>query len=293
MSWYAGYESICRPDATLAELTWYRLGGAARWLFEPRDEDELAGLMACVRESGVAWRVLGRGANVLVRDSGFDGAVIRLASPGFGQLHVDGLTANAGAACDFPKLIRQTIAAELVGMEVLAGIPGSFGGVVRMNAGGRFGEIGTFVRRVRVLDELGCLVTRPAAEVGFAYRKTGLEGCIVVGAELELVAGNRDEAMARHREIWNAKYASQPAVAQRSAGCIFKNPPGHSAGRLLDEAGLKGTRVGAAEIAGKHANFILAHDGARAQDVIDLAALARDRVFAATGVALQLEVDVW
>lgn len=292
MSWHSGFEAICRADVPLCEHTWYRLGGPARWLVEPRGEDELSAVMARVREAGVPWRVLGRGANLLVSDAGFDGVVVRLAAAEFERaVFDDGI--SVGAGYDFPKLIRACINRERVGMERLAGIPGTLGGVVRMNAGGKYGEIREFVRSVRVLERDGMLATRPAAACGFRYRGSDFAGCIVVGATLDLPQGDPAVAMQRHKEIWNEKYASQPPVSQRSAGCIFKNPPGHSAGKLLDQCGLKGVRVGGAEISTKHANFIVASDGATAQNVIDLIALAKDRVWNATGVELHSEVEIW
>lgn len=293
MSWYEGFEPICRPDVPLSEYTWYRLGGPARWFFQPRDEAETAALVDRCRRREVPWRLLGRGANVLVRDEGFDGAVIQLLGPHFEQVRYDGAMVCAGAAADLPRLIRDTINGGLVGLEALAGIPGSVGGATRMNAGGRYGEIGQFVRSVRVLEADGRIAARRAADVGFAYRHTNLAGCIVLATTFELRPGDRTAALARYRCIWNEKYTRQPAVALRSAGCIFKNPPEQSAGRLLEQAGLKGVRIGGAQISSKHANFIVADADAKARDVLDLICLARDRVWNHSGVQLELEIDVW
>jgi UDP-N-acetylmuramate dehydrogenase len=293
MSWYDGFEKTVRADVPLRELTWYQLGGPARWFCEPRDEAELAALLARVRAPQIPWQVLGSGANVIVRDEGFDGVVIRLRGPGFEQIEFEDETVHAGAGTDLPTLVRSTLEHGLVGLEVLAGIPGTVGGAVRMNSGGRHGEIGEFVRDLRLLDRDGQIVTRPAAEVGFAYRHTNLAGCIVLGVTLALEQGDAEAALKRYREIWSEKYASQPALGSRSSGCIFKNPPEQSAGRLLDEAGLKGVRVGEAEISPLHANFIVAHDGATAQDVLDLMQLAKERVRQAAGIALEPEVEIW
>jgi UDP-N-acetylmuramate dehydrogenase len=129
--------------------------------------------------------------------------------------------------------------------------------------------------------------------VEFAYRRTSLKGCIVLGVTLALKRGDAERALARHHEIWNEKYASQPPLAVRSAGCIFKNPPKDAAGRLLEQAGLKGTRVGQAEISTRHANFIIAHDGATAEDVLNLIQFAKERVRQTTGVELEPEVEIW
>lgn len=293
MGWLSGFESICQADVPLADCTWYRLGGPARWVLEPHDEPQLAALLCRLRDEQIPWRILGRGANVLVRDEGFPGAVIRLRGPCFEEISIeeDGVIAAAGV--DFPHLIRQTLEAGRCGLEVLAGIPGSLGGVIRMNAGGRYGEISRFVEQVSLVDSSGNLFTRRAAELSFRYRHAELNGAVALGARLRLPAGDRQAALDRYREIWQEKSGNQPPLAARSAGCIFKNPAQQSAGRLLDAAGLKGVRIGSAEISTRHANFILAHPGARAAHVLDLIALARDRVWNLNGIKLELEIDIW
>lgn len=292
-SCFAGFEEICRPDAPLADLTWYRLGGPARWLISPRDEAELAAVIQRCRAQGVPWRVLGRGANLLVRDEGVDAAVIRLSAPHWSAVDVSAPLVRAGGGADFTRLVRSTLDQGLLGLEALAGIPGMLGGIVRMNAGGRHGSIADFVESVRVLDPAGQVADRPRAALGFAYRHTELDGCIVLGATLRLSPGDPDAGLARYRAIWNEKYATQPAVSERSAGCIFKNPPGEAAGRLLDRAGLKGARAGGAEISSKHANFIVAGPGATARDVCELIERARARVRETTGIELAPEIEIW
>lgn len=293
MIWYSGLEAICRPDVPLREHTWYKLGGPARWFFEPRDDAEVAAVVARCRDHGIPWRVLGLGANVLVSDRGFDGAVLRLTGAHFEEMRFDDPTVLANAGVDFNKLVRRACGRGLSGLENLAGIPGTLGGIVRMNAGGRYGEVCQYVRAVRVLENDGRIDVRPADAVGFAYRKTNLAGCVVLGATLALEPGEPAALLARYREIWNNKYDTQPPVSERTAGCVFKNPPGRSAGALLDQAGLKGATRGGAEISPKHANFIVAHAGATAQDVLDLIALARERVWQHAGIELQTEVEIW
>lgn len=293
MSWFSGLERIVRTDVPLRELTWYRLGGPARWLCEPRDENELATLLTRIRAAEIPWRVLGSGANVVVRDEGFDGAIIRLTGPVFERIEFEDETACIGAGADLPKVVRAGLKRGLVGLEALAGIPGTVGGALRMNAGGRYGEIGSLVRDVRVLDPSGQTATRSTADVGFAYRHTNLAGCILLSVTLTLQRGDAQAALARHRQIVEEKRKNQPPLTARSAGCIFKNPPSQSAGRLLDEAGLKGTRVGGAEISTQHANFIIASAGATAEDVLNLIQLAKERVQQATGIELQPEVEIW
>lgn len=293
MNWYAGLEEICQPDAPLAGHTWYGLGGPARWLVTPRDEAELAEVLRRCADQGVPWRVLGRGANVLVGDRGFDGAVIRLSEPAWEAMHFMPPRVRAAAGVDFPRLVRNTIERGLVGLEDLAGIPGTVGGATRMNAGGRHGEVARYVHSARLVRPDGSIVERVAAELEFGYRRSRLDGAVIAEVTFELQPGDTTAAMQRFRAIWSEKYATQPALSSKCAGCVFKNPPGDAAGRLLDYQGLKGARRGAAEISPKHANFIVAHPGATAQNVIDLIAHARERVHSATGVQLELEIEIW
>lgn len=293
MTWCSGLEEVCRADVPLREFTWYKLGGPARWFVTPRDEAELQLVLKRLRDAGVAWRVLGHGANVLVRDGGFDGAVIHLSSVAFAESTIDGETVIARGGADFPKLVKRACNRGLGGLEILAGIPGTLGGIVRMNAGGKYGDISQVVCEVSVVDGSGEARTLSKDEVQFAYRKTSLAGSVVTGARLMLREESPPDLVDRFRQIWNEKYATQPPVSERSAGCIFKNPPGHSAGRLVDQAGLKGRRVGGATISAKHANFIVADASATATDVLELVNIAKDRVLQEFGVELQLEVEVW
>jgi UDP-N-acetylmuramate dehydrogenase len=293
MTWCAGLEAICQPDAPLAELTWYRLGGPARWLLSPRNDAELAEVVSRCRTAGIAWRVLGHGANVLVRDAGVDAAVIRLNAPAFQECRWDGAIVHAAGGADFPRIVKESAPRGLAGLAGLAGIPGSVGGIIRMNAGGKYGYIADVVRDVRVLTPAGEFETRSAASIDFGYRHTELHGAIVIGATLALTPGDPAALAEEYRRVWLEKAAAQPAMAARSAGCIFRNPPGAAAGALIDRAGLKGTRRGAAEISTRHANFIVAYPGATAQDVLDLITLAKDRVHAAFDVELETEVEIW
>lgn len=296
MSWCAGFEDILQRDVPLRDLTWYRLGGPARWLCTPRDETELAAVFERVRTANLPWRVLGAGANVLVRDAGFEGVVFKLTADDFKKLRFEGERVYAGAGLDLQALIRQTLDAGLVGLEVLAGIPSTVGGAVRMNAGGRFGETATFLEDARVLNPAGTIETRSREQLGLSYRHSKLDDCIVIGATLALHHADPEAltaAKARNKEIWRTKHAEQPAVAARSSGCIFKNPDSAPAGKLLDDAGLKGHRIGGAEISTRHANFIIAHDDATAADVIALIEFARARVREQAGLTLETEVDIW
>ncbi|MFN3485659.1 MAG: UDP-N-acetylmuramate dehydrogenase [Planctomycetota bacterium] len=269
-----------RREEPLAPYTTLKVGGPAEYLVEPRDPEELGRVLAAAREWDLPVRILGSGANLLVRDAGVRGAVVRLTHLARRRgWHVE-------AGYSLPRLVKESVAAGLSGLECLAGVPAAVGGAVRMNAGGRHGEIAGAVRAVDVVTFDGAARRLGRREVGFRYRGTALEGAVVVAAEFELRPD--PEAPRRYREILAAKKATQP-LGVPSAGCMFKNPPGAHAGRLIDECGLKGARVGRARISRKHANFIVNEGGATADDVLRLVDLVRSRV----PVPLELEVLVW
>ena len=293
MCWYKGFENIVRVNVPLREYTWYKLGGPARWFCRPESEAQLAELMKRLHVAKIPWRILGDGANILVPDAGCDALVIHISGPAFERIEFDDEYVHVGAGVDFQKLINTTIKANLVGLEVLAGIPGSMGGIIRMNAGGHNGEIREFVQELRLLDSNGRVSTVPASEIDFDYRHTELGRRIVIEACLKLNRGDSRAARQRFRRLFAEKQSNQPPLAARCAGCIFKNPPEQPAGLLLDRAGLKGTRIGGAEISTRHANFILAFDDATAEDVLNLIALARQRVRDAMGIELETEIEIW
>lgn len=293
MHCWTGLRPYCRADVPLREHTWYRLGGPARWFLTPLDEDQLLEIPLLCRDAGLPWRVLGSGANVLVRDAGFDGAVISLRQGKFTSFDEHGGLIHAGGGSDLTKLVKFASDAGLGGLECLAGIPATVGGAVRMNAGGKYGSISQFIVDVTLMDESGAIESRLPHELGFAYRSSYLAGKIVIAATLRTEPDDPQRTRARFKSIWNEKHATQPPLSERTAGCIFKNPPGHSAGRLLDQAGLKGRRVGGAEISPRHANFIVAHREATAADILALIDLATERVWSQFGIRLETEVDVW
>ncbi len=292
MTPFAGLDPIVQEHAPLAPLTWYRIGGPARYLVRPRTPAELADVARRCVDHGLPMRVLGLGANLLVGDAELPGAVIRLDADAWRDVRIDGTTVVAGAGADLQKLIVRTVRAGLAGLESLAGIPGSVGGSVRMNAGGKFGDLGSAVRRVTVMDSAGNAFDRLKDDLIFGYRTTNITAPFILGATLELEADDPDRLVRRTKEIWMYKRNSQP-LSGKSCGCVFKNPPGRSAGALIDAAGLKGTRVGGAEVSPKHANFIVAHPGCRAADVLSLIARIVGRVRDHAGVELEREVQVW
>ncbi|MHC4234199.1 MAG: UDP-N-acetylmuramate dehydrogenase, partial [Planctomycetota bacterium] len=261
-------------DVPLADLTWFRLGGRARYVVHPGGAAPLGRLLRRALETRTPVKILGGGANVLVRDDGFEGVVVRLDEEAFQRVEIEGPDVRAGAGADLMELTQRCSQAGLAGLECLAGVPGTVGGAIHMNAGGRYGDVSQTVATVDVLTPDGRRRTLSPRQVGFAYRRTALGDRVVTGATFHLRQEDPREVYARYKEIWRCKKASQP-LADHSAGCIFANPAGDSAGRLIDRAGLKGARCGGAYVSQRHANFIVADSGATADDVLDLIDLIR------------------
>lgn len=286
-------ESICRRNAPLAPLTWFKLGGGAEYLITPRDENELATILRRCRESGTPVRFLGLGANVIVADEGVSGVVLRFDAPDFTAVSVDGPRVSAGAGVDMTRLVLRTVRLGLAGLENLAGIPGTVGGGITMNCGGRYGEIGTAVESVRVIGPDGRAYVRDHDDLCFSYRHSALGADCVVSAVFRLEPTDPAALERRFREILLYKQNTQPPLGAHSVGCIFRNPDGRSAGQIIDQAGLKGVRLGSAFVSDRHANFVLADEGGRASDVIKLIRLITERVEDATGIRLEPEVKIW
>lgn len=292
MSWWRGFADRIEHGAHLAPCTWFRVGGRARYLFRPNGADDLAALMVLARAEDIPVKVLGRGANVLVSDDGFDGVVVRLVSDAFRGVHRSGTTFDVGAGVDLMPFTRDASRDGFSGLEGMAGIPGTIGGAVRMNAGGRFGDIADSVSRITVLEADGSIEEWPYDRIGFGYRRSRVDDRIVLSARLELGEDDPRRTAKRFESCFDKKMASQP-ISDQSAGCIFKNPDGESAGKMIDQAGLKGTRFGCAEVSHRHANFIVAHEGATASDILRLIDIVRERVRSVFDTELELEVDVW
>jgi UDP-N-acetylmuramate dehydrogenase len=275
-------------DVSLAPRTTYRVGGPAAVLVEVVDDEHLRRVAAVVADTGVEVLVVGKGSNLLVADAGFPGLAVVLGD-GFADVAIDGAEVRAGGAAPMPVVARRTAAAGLRGFEWAVGVPGSIGGGVRMNAGGHGSDIGASLVGVRVIDlrtgEDGWV---PAASLDLGYRRSSIRPHqVVVHADLALEAGDREAAAAELAEIVAWRRANQPGGP--NAGSVFTNPPGDSAGRLVDAAGAKGLRHGTAVVSPKHANFIQADPGGSADDVWALMSEVRRRVAGASGVELEVE----
>lgn len=276
-------------DVPIGPLTTYRVGGPAALFVELDGDDAVAAVGAAVHATGVDVLVIGKGSNLLVADRGFAGLALVLGDA-FAGVEIDGTTVRAGAAAALPVVARRTVAAGLTGFEWAVGVPGSVGGAIRMNAGGHGADMAASVVRVRVVDlQTGEDGWVPAQDLHFGYRRSSIAPHhLVLEAELALVTGaDPDAGTAALAEIVAWRREHQPGGP--NAGSVFTNPVGDSAGRLVEAAGAKGLRHGTAEVSTKHANFIQADPGGRADDVWALMGIVRERVRASAGVELEVE----
>jgi len=260
------------------------------FLAVPSDREDLKAALAFARSEGLTVHLLGGGSNTLVRDGGLRGIAIRL--DGFQSLERCGDTVVAGAGVRISRLLAFCCRQGLSGLEILSGVPGTVGGAVWGNAGAWGGQTADPLSEVEIVTAAGDTQVLPRAAIPFRYRASGLPvGSVVVQATFALAPGDPTTIRRRISGYLVRRNASQP-VEFRSAGSIFKNPPGEYAGRLVELAGLKGTRMGNAMISAKHGNYIVNLGGARAADVLALVRLAQERVRATTGIDLELEIKV-
>jgi UDP-N-acetylmuramate dehydrogenase len=285
----AKFGARVRAAMPLAELTSFRIGGPADLFVAVENETELMHAKAAAYRAGVPSFCLGLGTNLLVSDRGMRGLVLRLGD-GFAKIEIDGTKVIAGAAAAFGDLVLAVVERGLAGLEFGEGIPGTVGGGLVMNAGAFGGEIAKVVTLVHGVTEKGDAVALSKDEVKFAYRRTQLPpNFIITRVDFDLVHGDRGKLLERVAEL-KAKRATRQPRGVPNAGSIFKNPPGNFAGRLLEGAGLKGTRHGGAAFSEQHANFIVNLGGAHADDVRTLIEIARSKVKEQSGVLLEPEV---
>ena len=274
----------------MAELTWFRVGGPAQVMFTPLDADDLAYALAHL-PSGLPVTVVGVGSNLIVRDGGIPGVVIRLTAKGFGGIETLGEgRLRVGAAALDKRVATAAAAAGLAGFEFLSGIPGTIGGALRMNAGAHGSEMKDIVREAHAVGPDGARRVLSLADLGFTYRKSAVaEGVIFTGAVLVGSPGDPAEIAARMAEIARHRETAQP-VRARTGGSTFKNPPGTSAWKLIDAAGCRGLRVGGAQVSELHCNFLLNTGDATAADIETLGETVRQRVLETSGVTLAWEI---
>lgn len=275
-------------DAPLANVTWFRVGGPAEVMFRPADAEDLADFLAALPED-VPVTVLGVASNLLIRDGGIPGVVIRLGR-GFTDIVADGLDLVVGAAALDLNVANVARDAGIAGLEFLSGIPGTIGGALRMNGGAYGREIKDVLVSAHGVTRRGKRVSYDNAAMGFTYRHAGVpEDVIFTGGVLRGEAGDPLEIARRMAEISDKRADTQP-VRSRTGGSTFKNPPGHKAWELIDKAGCRGFGIGDAQVSEKHCNFLINQGGATAAQLEALGEEVRRRVFETSGVTLEWEI---
>jgi UDP-N-acetylmuramate dehydrogenase len=292
MSIFSGLEQIVETDYPLAKRTWYGLGGPADYFIRPKTIEQLKEVVKRCNENEIRIYVLGFGSNLLISDDGLRAAVIKLEAEPFSQIKYHKQEVTAGAGAELSKLVLKCVEKGLSGVEALTGIPGSVGGAVKMNAGGNFGDFGSVVESVTLMDKDGKIFEKSKPELVFDYRQTNVSAKFILNARLKLNSADPEQIMRTVKEIWIHKKNSQP-LNTKNSGCIFKNPQGASAGALIDRAGLKGLRIGGAVVSDKHANFIIAEEGCSSRDVTRLIEAVKQRVKEQFDVELELEIEIW
>jgi UDP-N-acetylmuramate dehydrogenase len=275
-------------NQSLAELTWFRVGGPAQILFMPEDEEDLSYLLRELPHD-VPVSAIGLGSNLIVRDGGIAGVVIRLGR-GFNEIAVEGPRVRAGAAVPDVKIARTAQEAGIAGLSFLRGIPGSIGGALRMNGGAYGGETKDILVEARGVDRRGTVCVYNNADMGFSYRHCSVaDDVIFTQALFQGAPGDAAAIAAEMNKITESREATQP-VKSRTGGSTFKNPPGHKAWQLIDAAGCRGLRLGDAQVSEMHTNFLINLGNATAADIETLGETVRERVKKSSGVDLEWEI---
>ncbi len=283
-----GVRGTLEAQASLKAFTWFRTGGKAQVLFAPADEADLAGFLKQL-EGDIPVSVIGLGSNLLVRDGGIKGVVIRLGS-GFAKIDVEGAQVRAGAGAPDVKLAHAALKAGLQGLSFYRGIPGTIGGAMRMNGGAYGRETSDVFVRARAVDLQGEIHELNHDDMGFSYRHTSVpDAWIFTQGLFQGTPGDKEIIAAEMNEITKAREQSQP-VRSRTGGSTFKNPPDAKAWELIDKAGCRGLRLGGAQVSEKHCNFLINEGSATAQDLEDLGEMVRTRVRETCGVELEWEI---
>ncbi|HOC06566.1 MAG: UDP-N-acetylmuramate dehydrogenase [Bacillota bacterium] len=287
-----GAEAVLRQQP-LSQYTSLKVGGAAEYLVKPKAYHEVAEIIAFCSARDIPWRVLGRGTNVLVSDQGLEGVVISL-TDNLAKITVAGAKIIAQAGASLPRASSVALVNKLTGLEFAAGIPGSVGGAVVMNAGAYGGEMKDVLRRVQAVNSQGELVTFAAQEMELAYRSSVFQhnGHVVLEAELELVPGD-PLAIQEKMDDFNRRRREKQPLEAASAGSTFKRPEGHYAGQLIESCNLRGTALGGAAVSEKHCGFIINTGQATAQDIYDLIRKVQAEVEKRHNVRLEPEVKIW
>lgn len=281
-----------KTEEPMSRRTTFRVGGPADYFVEPGTAEELGAVIQLCRDTGTPFCILGNGSNLLVGDRGYRGVMVSLGKA-WSEVTVEGNTLRAGAGALLSAAARQALAHCLTGLEFAAGIPGTVGGAVVMNAGAYGSEMCCVLTSATVLAEDGQVRTIPASELELGYRTSCIarNGYVVLEAEMELTPGDAETIRARMDELAVQRKSKQP-LEFPSAGSTFKRPTGYFAGKLIQDAGLRGFAVGGAQVSEKHCGFVINRGGATAADILNLCREVQARVKAQTGVDLEMEVKL-
>lgn len=289
-------EKNIRFQCPMAEYTTFKVGGRVEALYEANSTENLKKVLVYLHNENIPYIVLGRGSNVLIKDNGLEGIIIRLCGwlSSVEEKRTNDVSVLTGAGIHLTNFLNYCHRSGLGGLEFLSGIPGTVGGAVAMNAGAFEEEIGTRVQEIHMLDRHGKLVVKNRSTgFGFSYRQLSLErGSIIVKVRFSLTPKSEATVGKKISEYLKIKKETQP-LEYPSAGSVFKNPPNDYAGRLIEKVGLKGTKIGGAVISEKHGNYILNIGGAKAKDILDLMHLAQEKVEKKTGIRLEPEIRVF
>ena len=285
---------VCiEENVPMAQYTSFRAGGKARMMVIPADAEQLSAVLGVLSGSGVQYMVLGNGTNILVKDSGYDGVIVKIGS-GFDYVRQEGCRLVCGSGTRMSVAAKASLEGGLSGFEFASGIPGFTGGAVFMNAGAYGGEMKDILRRAKIVSKDGSrefYMTADELEMGYRHTKLHDTGDIVTEVEFVLEEGNRTQIKAKMTELMEKRNSRQP-VNFPSAGSFFKRPEGYFAGKLIQDAGLKGLSVGGAQVSELHSGFIINRGGATATDILQLMEMIQARVFDEFGVRLETEVRI-
>ncbi|MDR0336696.1 MAG: UDP-N-acetylmuramate dehydrogenase [Planctomycetaceae bacterium] len=290
------WQEVCRgvrSHVPLAMYTRLQLGGLAEFFVEPESETDLVALLKRCRINKIPVHILGVGSNLLVTDTEVLGLTIRFSNPAFCGIRIDGQQVIAGAGAKLGQVITQSVSCGLGGIEDLIGIPGSVGGSLLGNAGTNSGDLGQWVESVRVANIDGEILTLSKNEISFGYRSSSLDDVIILSTTLRLEADNPIELAKRMQKLWIVRKMQQPG-GELASIYVFKNPAtGTSAGDLIEQAGLKGTRIGGAVVSERNANFIMVEPNGTVEDVQRLIRLIQEQVEIVTEIRLERSLEVW
>lgn len=292
MAFLSGLEHFVRANEALAPYLWLRIGGPSEYFAEPTHVDDLSRLVERCAEEDMPIRMLGGGSNILARSEGVPGVVIHGSAAAFAEIRVEGQEVVAGGGAKLSHLVSTCVGDGLGGLESLVGIPGTVGGALHGNAGAEGTDIGQCCVEATVMTRTGKILTRTADDLRFSYRKSSLDELVILSARLRLEQEDPAELARRMQKVWIVRRSHQPA-REWGTGCVFKDPQGSLAADIIEQVGLKGTRVGGVEVSDVNANFITVGQGATSDDVRRLIDLIRGRVTESLGMDLEVQLEIW